>query len=255
MNCHEALQFMHAYIDGELDLVKSLEIEQHLRDCDACANAYHDLTALQTAMKDGTLYYQSPAVLRQRMLAQLHQAAQPAPTPRTMPWRWIGMAAALAAAVLLTFFLTRTLFVPSGDDLLTQEVIASHVRAEITDHLADVASSDQHTVKPWFNGKLDFSPPVQDLASQGFPLIGGRLDYLAGRPVAALVYRRQQHVINLFIWPSAGETTDTGVATETRQGYNVAHWTQAGMTYWAITDLNATEFQQFVQRLTAATHG
>lgn len=122
---------------------------------------------------------------------------------------------------------------------------------------ADLTAEEfnQHTVKPWFNGKLDFSPPVQDLASQGFPLIGGRLDYLAGRPVAALVYRRQQHVINLFIWPSAGETTDTGVATETRQGYNVAHWTQAGMTYWAITDLNATEFQQFVQRLTTATHG
>jgi anti-sigma factor RsiW len=254
MNCQEALQFIHGYVDGELDLLKSLEIEQHLQDCAACASAYRNLTTLQAALKDSALYYQSPAGLRQRVRAQVQQAVQPAPTPRVLPWRWIGMAAALAAAVLLTFFLTRALFVPSGDDTLTQEVIASHVRAEITDHLADVASSDQHTVKPWFNGKLDFSPQVPDLASQGFPLIGGRLDYLAGRSVAALVYRRQQHIINLFIWPATG-SADAGVATETRQGYNVAHWTQAGMTYWAITDLNATEFQQFVQLFITAAHG
>jgi mycothiol system anti-sigma-R factor len=245
VNCQEALPFVHAYVDGELDLVKGLEIEHHIQECAACSREYQTLTTLRAAMNDDGLYHKAPATLRKSVLAQVQRAERRGVAIRTLPWRWIGTLAAIAAAVVLTFALTRALFVPSSEDLLTQEVIASHVRAEITNHLADVASSDQHTVKPWFNGKLDFSPTVQDLAASGFPLIGGRLDYVDGRPVAALVYRRQQHIINLFIWPSTGEP-DTSPQAQTRQGYNLVHWTKGGMTYWAITDLNATEFQQFV---------
>jgi anti-sigma factor RsiW len=156
------------------------------------------------------------------------------------------MAAPLAAAALVLFTLVPFLRGPSTEEILTREVVSGHVRSLMANHLADVPSSDQHTVKPWFNGKLDFSPPVEDLAKQGFPLIGGRLDYLDNRPVAALIYQRQKHFINLFIWPS-GSDSDVETKTTSHQGYNLFHWTKSGMTYWAASDLNNAELQEFVQ--------
>jgi anti-sigma factor RsiW len=131
-------------------------------------------------------------------------------------------------------------------DHITQEIISGHVRSLMADHLTDVASSDQHTVKPWFNGKLDFSPPVKDLSDHGFPLVGGRLDYLENRPVAALVYRHRKHFINLFIWPSA-HGSDIGKKTLASDGYNLIHWEESGMVYWAVSDLNIGELQEFAQ--------
>lgn len=247
MNCQETQNLIHAYLDGELDLVKSLEIEEHLQGCRACSQAYKNHQALRTALNAGSLYFRSPAPLRKHIQVALRQADQSsARAPRVLPWRWLGAAAALVVVVFVTWSVTRSLSAPSANDLLAQEVVASHVRSLMPDHLADVASSDQHTVKPWFSGKLDFSPVVEDLASQGFPLIGGRLDYLDNRPVAALVYRYQQHVINLFSWPTAG-ASDTTVTRDTRQGYHVAHWIKSNMAYWVISDLNETELQQFVQ--------
>jgi len=157
------------------------------------------------------------------------------------------MAAPLAAAALVLFTLVPFLRGPSTEEILTREVVSGHVRSLMANHLADVPSSDQHTVKPWFNGKLDFSPPVQDLATQGFPLVGGRLDYLDNRPVAALIYQRAKHLINVFIWPSS-ESSDSGIKSETRQGYHVFHWTRSGMTYWAVSDLEESQLQEFVHR-------
>ena len=152
----------------------------------------------------------------------------------------------MAAAAVMVLALVPFLRGPSTDELLTREVVSSHVRSLMATHLADVASSDHHTVKPWFAGKLDFSPPVEDLAKQGYPLVGGRLDYLENRPVAALVYQRQKHFINLFIWP-AGSDSHVRAKMGSRQGYDLAYWTKSGMTYWVVSDLNSSELQEFVQ--------
>ena len=157
---------------------------------------------------------------------------------------WISITAPLAAAAIVVLALVPLLRGPSAEEVLAREVLAGHVRSLMADHLSDVASSDRHTVKPWFNGKLDFSPPVEDLAQQGFPLVGGRLDYLNNRPVAALVYHRQKHFINLFIWPST--SSDSEVKKETRQGYHLFHWTRSGMTYWAVSDVEESQLQEFV---------
>jgi anti-sigma factor RsiW len=154
----------------------------------------------------------------------------------------------MAAAAIVLLALVPFLRGPSTEEMLTREVVSSHVRSLMASHLTDVSSSDQHTVKPWFNGMVDFSPPVEDLANQGFPLIGGRLDYLDNRPVAALIYQRDKHFINVFIWPSS-ESSNSGIKSETRQGYHVFHWTRSGMTYWAVSDLEESQLQEFVQLL------
>ena len=167
-------------------------------------------------------------------------------------WAWAGVAAALAMAALVVWRLDPGVSRRSQNELLAQEVLSSHVRSLMANHLTDVPSSDQHTVKPWFNGKLDFSPPVKDLGAEGFPLVGGRLDYLDDRPVAALVYQRRKHFINLFIWPS---DSGSGQKTVMRQGYNLFQWTQSGMSYWAVSDLNSTELQDFVHLVQSHTPG
>jgi len=245
VNCQETQLWLHGYVDGELDLVRTIELEQHLHTCARCARAYRDQQALRTALGSGALYAPAPPQLQQRIQAAARQAARPTSAARIMRWRWFNMAAALACIAFLAWGLGRLWPTPAPDDRLSQEVLASHVRSLMANHLADVASSDRHTVKPWFDGKLDFSPVVEDQANQGFPLTGGRLDYLDNRPVAALVYRRQQHVINLFIWPAPQGVYEAPTAL-TRQGYNLVHWTGAGMTYWAVSDLNSEELQEFV---------
>jgi anti-sigma factor RsiW len=163
-----------------------------------------------------------------------------------MQWRWLSIPVSLAFVAIMIWAFEPVLTGPFRNDFLTQEIISSHVRSLMADHLTDVASSDQHTVKPWFNGKVDFSPPVKDLADHGFPLVGGRLDYIANKPVAALIYHHRKHFINLFIWPSK-EGLNLGEKTVTHQGYNLIHWNKSGMTYWAVSDLNDSELQEFVQ--------
>ena len=160
-------------------------------------------------------------------------------------WAWGRMAAALAFATLLGLGFGLAWLQPGAEERLAREVVDGHVRSLMADHLMDIASSDQHTVKPWIAGKLDFSPPVMDLAAQGYALAGGRLDYLDGRSVMALVYRRHAHVINLFVWPQATDA-DSGARFDSRQGYNVAHFTRTGMAFWAVSDLNPEEFKAFV---------
>jgi anti-sigma factor RsiW len=245
VTCGEARALMHGYLDGELDVAHSLEVERHLAGCAACARAYQNLQTLSRTMAGGDLAYAAPVGLEARVRGALREAAKAPPPPRALPWRGLSLAAALAVVALLIGGWWRGALLPGADDTLTGEVVASHVRSLMAGHLADVPSSDKHTVKPWFDGKLDFSPPVDDFAAEGFPLVGGRLDYLDNRPVAALVYMRQKHVINLFVWPVAGGPTAL-TQPASRQGYNVFRWSAGGMAYWAVSDLNPTELREFV---------
>jgi anti-sigma factor RsiW len=246
MNCEESQELVDAYVDRELDLVKSLELERHLSECGACSKRHASLLALRSAVS--TVYHTPPASLQRRVTSGLRKAgdreAMPL-APVVVPWRWIGVAASVALVVVASWSVFRLTARPSPDEVLAREVVSDHVRSLMAAHIADVPSSDQHTVKPWFNGKLDFSPPVIDLDEQGFALTGGRLDYLDSRAVAALVYKRKQHVINLFIWPT--DESDRSELSETHQGYNVIHWCQTDMSYWAVSDLNPNELREFVQ--------
>lgn len=243
MNCPDVQRLLHPYSDGELDLVRRLQIEGHLAECGGCADQEKHLRSLRAAISSPALAYQAPPSLRARV-----QLAAP-PASRRPRWQW----AALAAGVLLLIgvsmaggmFLSRAK--ASGDDRLAEWVVAGHVRSLQVNHLTDVPSSDQHTVKPWFRGKLDFSPQVRDLSARGYTLSGGRLDYLADRQVAALVYHRRQHVINLFTWPGAADGADIAVRSLARQGFNIRRWQESGMTYWAISDLNDEELDEFVR--------
>jgi mycothiol system anti-sigma-R factor len=251
MNCSEVQRLLHAYIDAELDMADTLEVERHLETCPACLATYNDYQTLRTAIKADSLYFRAPEKLQKRVQSSIRQVNQDAFISRLASWRGIGIAAALIIAAALAIFFTHFTSPSSSQSQVQQAVLDSHVRSLMAGHLVDVPSSNQHTVKPWFNGKLDFSPPVVDLASQGFPLIGGRLDYLNDRAVAAIVYKHRKHIINLFIWPttqSANSETNT-----TDQGYHLIHWTKAGMTYWAVSDLNQDELQTFAQLVQNST--
>ncbi len=246
MTCAETQTLIHGYSDCELDLTKCLEIEQHLEACPACAAVHADLQAVRAAVQNSSLYFETPPGLANRVQSSLRGASRSHRTPGVSPRRLLAIAASLALVTAVGWGLLRMLSARSGDVFLTQELVASHVRSQmLPSHRFDVASSDAHTVKPWFEGKLDFSPPVKDLVDQGFPLIGGRLDYLRGRAVAALVYQRRKHTINLFIWPSSpGDPTAPKKAT--RQGFHIREWTSSGMTFCAVSDLNEGELQEFV---------
>jgi anti-sigma factor RsiW len=240
---------IHAYVDGELDLARSLEVEQHMQECQGCAEAYRNQTILRSAFKNGSLYHPAPEKLEKRIRSSLRREAKSEVGGRSLGWRWLPVGVALAFVLTMPFVIWRV--VPglrtSGDEILAQEIVSNHVRSlQLDSHRADVISSDQHTVKPWFDGKLDFAPPVKDFAGQGFPLIGGRLEYLNNRAVAALIYQRQKHYINLYIWP-AGQGNPTGAVAAKRQGYNLLHWANSGMNYWAISDLNGVELQEFAR--------
>ena len=246
MTCAETQTLIHGYSDGELDLTKCLEIEQHLETCPACAQAHADIQSVRAAVQNSSLYFETPTGLAKRVQRSLPEASHARRTPGSSPRRLLALAASLALATAVGWGLLRMLSARSGEAFLTQELVASHVRSQmLPSHRFDVASADPHTVKPWFEGKLDFSPPVKDLAGQGFPLIGGRLDYLRNRAVAALVYQRRKHTINLFIWPSSpGDPTAPKKAT--RQGFHIREWTSSGMTFSAVSDLNEGELQEFV---------
>jgi anti-sigma factor RsiW len=259
---------LQADLDREIDVGGAASLAAHLAQCPECQARQAELTQLSARLRSEVPYHTAPARLRQAIEAAASAAAAsriaataPAPPRRATRARvqpaWVrhagdwmrrglplGASAAFAAAVALAVVL------PRGTDI-PDSVVASHIRALQPGHLMDVVSTDQHTVKPWFDGRLDYAPPVKDLASQGFPLIGGRLDYLAGRPVAALAYRRARHVIDLYVWPDSSPAGASPGSGE-RNGYNFIRWRQEQMVFWAVSDLNKAELADFADRLRAA---
>jgi len=258
---------MDGYLDGELDPITSQKIEQHLGDCRKCKEAYETHAALAHAINRGAPYYKASSELHQRVQSSLRDTmaataardtvrenhllgarprARRRPVVPEIPWTWLGLAAAIILAAIVGSNLLPRLRQPTTDQFLATQLIASHVRSLMANHLTDVASSDQHTVKPWLDTKLDFAAPVVDLSGEGFPLIGGRLDYLDNHPVAALVYQRRKHFINLFVWPATADT-NKAQKTITRQGYNLLHWADADFNYWAVSDVSARNLLTFKQ--------
>ncbi len=254
MDCKETQVWLHGYVDGQLDLAQSVEIERHLAGCPVCSRAGDNHRVLQESIHAAGLEFRCPDQQRSSIESTIRREMESANDRSTIPRRWLAIAASLLLIGSILWLSMRSTTGPSPGDRAAQEVVASHVRSLLADHLTDVASSDRHTVKPWFAGKLDFAPTVVDLSSAGFPLVGGRLDYLEQRPVAALVYQRRKHVINLFIWPS-GQPTTSDPQLLADHGYQIAHWSDGGNSYWAVSDLNARELQQFTQLIRDAGHG
>jgi anti-sigma factor RsiW len=262
---HTTNEYMSAYVDGELPPQQAAAVAAHLATCFACSADYETMLETVRSLRGGLERYTAPDVLRARIRTAV--AATPSEsaqgslptmiTPvagRRASWLRIGRwaAVALVAAALgseATLVVTRNGAARDETEIASQ-VFASHLRSLMPDHLTDVRSSDQHNVKPWFNGRLDYSPIVPRLEEQGFPLIGGRIDYVGGRAVAVIVYGRRQHMINVFSWPSAAPAQAREIEGE--NGYTMIHWRSHGTERWVLSDLNARELQGFVSLLEAA---
>src|SRR6185437_12958042 len=248
MTCDEAEILLHALIDGELDAGHARDVEAHIATCSRCAPQLAAYREMSRQVEDADLRYTAPPWLRRRIEASLPQP-KPAPTRRSV-LRGFAMGSALSAIAATGLF--AIVLRHDDDQRIMSEVVSAHLRSLQAGHLTDVVSTDQHTVKPWFNGKLDVSPPVVDLTAQGFTLIGGRLDYLDAREIGAVVYRRRQHIINLFV----AQTADAGhhaAKMETMQGFNIWRWSDRGLNYWAVSDLGADELAEFGEKLQAAS--
>ena len=252
MTCATARDLASAYVDGELPPEQATELAVHLTSCRACAAEHEAMVTTVRTLHEGLVRFRAPDVLRARVRAAIR--GDRAPDTRAarpvwrLPWRAVAVGILIAAtSSTLTVAATR------GDSArgspVANEVVASHIRSLMPDHLTDVHSSDQHNVKPWFNGRLDYSPAVPRLDSAGFPLLGGRLDYVDSRPVAVVVYGRRQHVINVFSWPIDVGPAAPVSALQTRHGYNVLQRTRAGVQYWVVSDLNQEELRLFAEML------
>jgi anti-sigma factor RsiW len=254
MTCEESEILLHALLDNELDAGHAREVEAHVAACPHCAGELSELRTLETALSAAELRFSAPESLRARIGTIVPAAPVPvraAPYPvssrRTLLKGFaLGsmLSGALAASLMITVMRS------DHDQKIVGDVVSAHLRSLQVEHLTDVETSDQHTVKPWFNGRLDVAPPVIELTAQGFTLLGGRLDYIDGRAVAAIISRRRNHVINLFVAPGAG--SERAVKTETAQGFNVKFWADGGLNFWVVSDVNVEELQEFVDKFQVA---
>lgn len=243
--CDDKALILNALVDGELDAANTVAIERHLETCPACAASLEQLQGLRVMLRTPDLSYVAPETFRRRLRIALDQAAGPSTRlrgrafPKPFWWTWIASGGVVAAAFVgLIFTGLQTAQAP-----LTDQLVSDHVRALLADHLTDIPTSDRHVVKPWFNGKIAFAPSVIDLKEKGFPLVGGRLDLLEDQPVAALVYRRDRHVIDVFVRPQ--RAGDRLALDRTQKGYHLSHWSKGGLTYWAVSDLEPAQLLAF----------
>ena len=248
MTCDEAEILIHALIDGELDAGHAREVEAHVAQCPRCAASLAAYRQMSQAVASADLRYTAPESLRRRVEAALPKATAPAPSRRAV-LRCFALGSGVSAIAATGLFA----IVLRNDDQerINSEIVSAHLRSLQAGHLTDVLSTDQHTVKPWFNGKLDVAPPVIDLTAQGFTLIGGRLDYVDARPIGAVVYKRRAHVINLFV-AQTSNTERRAARTETMQGFNIRTWSERGLNFWAISDIGADELAEFTDKFEAA---
>jgi anti-sigma factor RsiW len=256
MKCDDSRIYLPAYLDDELDVAESLRVQKHLSECGDCRRAQDEQLALRSAMRDPALYAQPSVDFSKRIEAAVRRAAQEEARSQGSGWfeslwlgafRWVPAVAALLIVSVGAFLVMNSLR-SSHQQLIASAVLAGHIRSLQPGHLIDVPSSDRHTVKPWFQGKLDFSPPVPDLSELGWKLAGGRLDYVDGRPVAVLVYQRRMHNINVFLWPNRG-SADDAIKEDDAQGYQILHWNGAETTYWVVSDLNNAELLELAHAL------
>jgi anti-sigma factor RsiW len=247
MTCAETEILLHALLDGELDAGHARDVEAHLKGCPRCGAQFRAHREMQQAMSAAQLRYTAPASLRQRIEKTL--PASPRVSNRRSVLKGFVMGTALSTAMAASLVIA--VFRTDQDQRLLGEVTSAHVRSLQANHLTDVQTSDQHTVKPWFNGKVDIAPPVVDLTAKGFTLLGGRLDYIDGQAVASIVYRRRTHVINLFV-TQGGSSESHEARLQTMQGYNIRRWTAQGLQFFAVSDINGEELQEFVDKFEAA---
>ena len=252
MQCEEVRPRLGAYIDGELAEAERVLLREHLSGCAACSPEAAALERLRDDIRQSAPVCRAPAGLRSQIRDAIRrEEASRSPAALRAPG-WLAYAASLLLAVAIGSGGTFLAIGDRQEDRVAAEIIDSHLRSLLGTHLTDVASSDRHTVKPWFAGRSDVSPPAVDLSAEGFPLVGGRLDLIAGKPVPALVYKRREHVINLFVLPAA--KPDLGAASS-RRGYSLRHWTEGDLAFWAVTDAAAGELDEFERVFRAATAG
>ncbi len=237
MSCELAKTVLHGYLDGELDAAGAADFERHLISCADCVAALEANENLRSSVQRAGLYERASLALRETVQAQLGAPDRSSimPIRNPAPWRWLAVAATFLLAVFLGWRLLPILRGNRGETALASAIVDAHLRSLQPGHLEDVQSTDQHTVKPWFDGKLDFAPPVHDFVSDGFPLQGGRLDVVHGRTVAVLVYARRKHLINVFVWPTP--EPDSQPSSGSQLGYHWIDWRKAGMEMCAVSDI------------------
>lgn len=245
MTCELTQSVLHGYIDGELDAARAADFERHLSSCPQCVSALETQEKLRASIQQAGLYERAPIALRRKLEGQFRAPTPVAAAPiRTgvRPTQWFALAAALILAFLIGVRLLSSPSGRGGQTELASAIVDAHLRSLQPGHLEDVISTDQHTVKPWFDGKVDFAPPVRDFTSDGFPLQGGRLDVVEGHQVAALVYGRRKHIVNVFVWPASG--SDTQPQSGSQLGYNWIDWRKGGMEMYAVSDVSLSDLRE-----------
>jgi anti-sigma factor RsiW len=257
MTCANCLEMLSSYIDGELSADESAQVREHLQNCADCAREHRKLLDTSSLVRGRLMRYEAPDVLKARIRAGLVGSPREVePRVANLPGKrrrdWVrGFAAAAVVAMVSSALTVVAVRQGTPDNSVANQVLTSHIRSLMPGHLTDVASNDQHNVKPWFNGRVNVSPAVPRLDSVGFPLIGGRLDYIDGHSAASVVYMRRQHVINVFSWPVAGRNGET--AATTSNGYNLIGTSKNGVETWFVSDLNIAELKDFAGRFERAS--